>query len=109
MENKELKKRTLGQELAVELGGDVLGMGAGILVGGTALGIVENIPGIGKPMKVLLKLGAYGLEIAALLKVRESTQEYITQVFDAVDDVKKLFTLKVPKMTEPANVEGEVK
>lgn len=109
MENQE-KKRSLGQELAIELGGDVLGMGAGVLVGGVAMGVVQNIPGIGKPMAVLLKLGCYGLEIATMLTVREKTQEYIGNVCDAVDMVKKIFTPKKPVVEGPvAEPEMEVK
>lgn len=108
MENQE-KKRGLGQELAIELGGDVLGMGAGVLVGGIAMGVVENIPGIGKPMAVLLKLGCYGLEIATLKIVRDKTQEYIGEVFDAVDSVKAIFAPKNPTIEGPVEAEAEVK
>ena len=109
MENQE-KKRSLGQKLAIELGGDVLGMGAGVLVGGAALGIVGNIPGIGKPMKILLTLGAYGLEIATMFEVRDASQKYIGEVFDAIDDVKKIFAPKKPAVAEPVTeVESEVK
>lgn len=109
MENQE-KKRGFGQELAIELGGNVLGIGAGVLVGGVAMGVVQNIPGIGKPMALLLKLGCYGLEIATMLTVREKSQEYIGDVFDAVDDVKKLFAPKKPVVAEPVvDAETEVK
>lgn len=108
MENQE-KKRGLGQELAIGLGGAVLGMGAGMLVGGVALCVVENTPGIGKPMALLLKLGCYGLEIATMLTVRDKTQEYIGDMFDAVDGVKKLFTPKKPAVEQPVVAEDEVK
>lgn len=100
MENQE-KKMNLGRELAIEIGGDVLGAGAGVLVGGVAMGVVENIPGIGKPMALLLKLGCYGLEIATMLTVRDRTQEYIGNVCDAIDSVKKIFTATSPKVNEP--------
>lgn len=109
MENQE-KKRNLGQELAIELGGDVLGMGAGTLVGGVALGIVGNIPGIGKPMKLLLTLGAYGLDIATMFAVRNASREYIGSTFDAIDSLKKIFGMKKPAVTEPVvETENEVK
>lgn len=109
MENQE-KKRSLGQEIAIEVGGDVLGIGAGVLVGGVALGIVGNIPGIGKPMKILLTLGAYGLEIATMIEVRDASQKYIGDVCDAIDDVKRIFGAKKPAVAEPVtDVEAEVK
>ena len=109
MENQE-KKRSLGQELTIELGGDVLGMGAGLLVGGVAMSLVQNIPGVGKPLGVLLKLGCYGLEIATMLEVRDRTQQYIGDVFDAVDNVKKIFAPKKPMVAEPvAEMEPEMK
>lgn len=104
MENNEKKDLTLGQEIAVEIGGDVLGIGAGILVGGVMLGLVENIPGVGKPLKVLLKLGCYGLEIAAMQQVRRESQEYISNLCGAINDVKKIFT---PKQEQVAAVESE--
>lgn len=108
MEKKD--KRGLGQELAIELGGDVLGMGAGVLIGGVALGLIENIPGIGKPMKILLKLGAYGLEIAGMVKVREATQEYIGNVLDSINGLKKIFEpKKTVTMTEEVEAKAEVK
>lgn len=109
MENQE-KKRSLGQELAIELGGDVLGMGAGVLVGEAAAGIIGNIPGIGKPLKILLVLGGYGLEIATMFEVRDATQKYIGEMFDAIDGVKKIFAPKRPAVAEPVTeVKSEVK
>lgn len=108
MEKKE--KRSLGQELTIELGGDVLGMGAGVLVGGVALGLIENIPGIGKPMKILLKIGAYGLELATYMNVRDSAQEYISTALDSINDLKKIFAPKKPvAMTEEVEAKAEVK
>lgn len=108
MEKKE--KRSLGQELAIELGGDVLGMGAGVLVGGVALGLIENIPGIGKPMKLLLKIGAYGLELATYMNVRNEAQEYISTALDSINDLKKIFAPKKPvAMTEEVEAKAEVK
>lgn len=108
MEKKE--KRSLGQELAIELGGDVLGMGAGVLVGGVALGLIENIPGIGKPMKLLLKIGAYGLELATYMNVRNEVQEYISTTLDSINDLKKIFAPKKPvALTEEVEAKAEVK
>ena len=104
---EDRKKRSLGQELAIELGGDVFGMGAGVLVGGIALAVVDNIPGIGKPLKLLVKLGAYGLEIATALTVRDKSQEYLGAAFDCVNDVRKLFAPK-PQAVEAHDVEAEV-
>lgn len=97
------------QELTAGVAGDVLGICAGGLVGGIALGIVENIPGVGKPLKVLLKLGAYGLDIVTALKVREAGTETVEGMLRTVNVVKGIFQKKPVAMTEEVEAEAEVK
>lgn len=96
MENQEGKKRSFVQNALVEISGDITGWGAGTLVGGVALSAVEAISGLGKPMKVLLKLGAYGLSIATMYATRNATQQYVGDICDAVNGIKGLFAKKEP-------------
>lgn len=105
MENQEDKKRSLAQTAIVEIGSDVSAIGAGTLIGGILLNVVDAIPGIGKPMKVLLNLGVYGIEIATAMKVRESMAEYIGGVCDAVNGIRSLFTPKPVVEQQGATVE----
>lgn len=107
MENNEKKEEmSLGREIVKELGGDVAGLGAGLIIGGAALMAIEALP-VGKGLKVIMKIGAYGLEIAGMYKVRDAVQDYIGNVFEAVDAVKEIFN--GPKNQEnPVKVEGAV-
>lgn len=103
---EEKKEVGLGREIAREVAGDVCGLGAGVLVGGLALGAIECIPGIGKGLKILLKLGAYGMEIATMFKVKDAVGDYVDAVCDAVDSVKSMFEPK--KEDVKVQVEGAV-
>lgn len=107
---EEKKELSLGREITKELAGDVCGLGAGVLVGGLALAAIDAIPGVGKVLKILLKAGAYGLEIATLFKVKEATGEYVDSIFDAVDAVKSVFGGDKAKTEGPmVEVDGAVK
>ena len=107
MEKQEVKRTTV-QNLAVELGGDVMGYGAGMLIGGVAMGIVENIPGIGKPTKLLMKLGSYGIALTTTFIVRDQTQKYFGSICDSINGIKGLFAGKQGTVEKPVRAEGTV-
>ena len=88
---EEKKELSIGREIAKEVAGDVCGLGAGVLVGGLALAAIDAIPGVGKALKLILKLGAYGLEIKTLFDVKDAVGDYTETLFEAVDSVKAIF------------------
>ena len=102
---EEKKELTLGREITKEITGDVCGLGAGILVGGLLNAAVDAIPGIGKPLKLLLKMGVWGIEIATMFNIKEEVEDYVTNVFEAVDGLKELFG--GPKKENDINVQVE--
>lgn len=102
---EEKKELSLGREITKEIVGDVCGFGAGTLVGGLLTGVVASIPGIGKPLSVVLKVGIWGIQVKTLLDVRERVGEYTETVFDAVDSVKAM--INGPKKMEETKVQVE--
>lgn len=103
---EEKKELSIGQEIVKEVAGDVCGLGAGVLVGGVALASIDLIPGLGKGLKLILKLGAYGLEIKTLFDVKNAVGNYTETVFDAIGSVKAIFG-GTEKKDEPVKVQVE--
>lgn len=108
MEEKKEIKLTKGQEIGASVAGILNGFGAGLLVGGILNGVVEATP-YGKALKLIMKCGAFGLQILTTKAVMDASENWVKNAIASVEKTKLMMnSMKQPKQEGPVEADGAV-